>query len=70
MIKYVPYLGLLKQVPCIYYVQVCTICQYDLLGTTFSLSMIELQISGDNELLWIWPLYLHVNQKSDDDDDE
>ena len=21
-------------------------------------------------LLWIWPLYLHVNQKSDDDDDE
>ena len=19
-------------------------------------------------LLWIWPLYLHVNQKSDDDD--
>ena len=20
-------------------------------------------------LLWIWPLYLHVNQKSDDDDD-
>ena len=21
-------------------------------------------------LLWIWPLYLHVNQKSDDDDDD
>ena len=21
-------------------------------------------------LLWIWPLYLHVNQKSDDDDDK
>ena len=21
-------------------------------------------------LLWIWPLYLQVNQKSDDDDDE
>ena len=21
-------------------------------------------------LLWIWPLYLHVNQKSDDDDEE
>ena len=20
--------------------------------------------------LWIWPLYLHVNQKSDDDDDD
>ena len=20
--------------------------------------------------MWIWPLYLHVNQKSDDDDDE
>ena len=21
-------------------------------------------------LLWLWPLYLHVNQKSDDDDDD
>ena len=21
-------------------------------------------------LLWIWPLYLHVNQKFDDDDDD
>ena len=21
-------------------------------------------------LLWIWPLYLHANQKSDDDDDD
>ena len=21
-------------------------------------------------LLWIWPLYLHVNQKSNDDDDD
>ena len=21
-------------------------------------------------LLWIWPLYLHVNEKSDDDDDD
>ena len=21
-------------------------------------------------LLWIWPLYLHVNQKSDNDDDD
>ena len=21
-------------------------------------------------LLWIWPLYLHINQKSDDDDDD
>ena len=21
-------------------------------------------------LLWIWPLYLHVNKKSDDDDDD
>ena len=20
--------------------------------------------------MWIWPLYLHVNQKSDDDDDD
>ena len=20
-------------------------------------------------MLWIWPLYLHVNKKSDDDDD-
>ena len=25
---------------------------------------------GKVALLWIWPLYLHVNQKSDDDDDE
>ena len=24
-------------------------------------------LEGD-PLLWIWPLYLHVNQKSDDDD--
>ena len=26
-------------------------------------------LEGD-PLLWIWPLYLHVNQKSDDDDDD
>ena len=25
-------------------------------------------LDGD-PLLWIWPLYLHVNQKSDDDDE-
>ena len=24
---------------------------------------------GGGPLLWIWPLYLHINQKSDDDDD-
>ena len=28
------------------------------------------QLPGRGSLLWIWPLYLHVNQKSDDDDDE
>ena len=28
------------------------------------------QLSGRGPLLWIWPLYLHVNQKSDDDDDD
>ena len=26
------------------------------------------QLPGRGQLLWIWPLYLHVNQKSDDDD--
>ena len=26
------------------------------------------QLPGRGPLLWIWPLYLHVNQKSDDDD--
>ena len=25
---------------------------------------------GGGPLLWIWPLYLHVNQKSDYDDDD
>ena len=24
---------------------------------------------GPIVVLWIWPLYLHINQKSDDDDD-
>ena len=28
------------------------------------------QLPGRGPLLWIWPLYLHVNQKSDDDDDD
>ena len=28
------------------------------------------QLSGREPLLWIWPLYLHVNQKSYVDDDE
>ena len=28
------------------------------------------QLPGRGLLLWIWPLYLHVNQKSDDDDDD
>ena len=27
------------------------------------------QLPGKGPLLWIWPLYLHVNQKSDDDDE-
>ena len=27
------------------------------------------QLPGRGPLLWIWSLYLHVNQKSDDDDD-
>ena len=27
------------------------------------------QLPGGGPLLWILPLYLHVNQKSDDDDD-
>ena len=27
------------------------------------------QLPGRGPLLWIWPLYLYVNQKSDDDDD-
>ena len=26
------------------------------------------QMPGRGPLLWIWPLYLHVNQKSSDDD--
>ena len=25
-------------------------------------------LPGRGPLLWIWPLYLHVNQKSNDDD--
>ena len=28
------------------------------------------QLPGRGPLLWIWPLHLHVYQKSDDDDDE
>ena len=28
------------------------------------------QLPGRGPLLWIWPLYLHVNQKCDDDDDK
>ena len=28
------------------------------------------QLSGRGPLMWMWPLYLHVNQKSDYDDDE
>ena len=28
------------------------------------------QLPGRGPLLWIWPLYLHVDQKSDDDDDD
>ena len=28
------------------------------------------QLPGRDPLLWIWPMYLHVIQKSDDDDDE
>ena len=28
------------------------------------------QLPGRGPLLWIWPLYLHVNQKFDDDDDD
>ena len=27
------------------------------------------QLPGSGPLLWIWPLYLHVNKKSNDDDD-
>ena len=28
------------------------------------------QLPGRGPLLWIWPLYLHVNKKYDDDDDD
>ena len=28
------------------------------------------QLPGRGPLLWIWPLYLHVNQKSEDDHDD
>ena len=28
------------------------------------------RLPGRGPLLWIWPLYLHVDQKSDDDDDD
>ena len=29
----------------------------------------ECQLPERGPLLWVWPLYLHVNKKSDDDDD-
>ena len=28
------------------------------------------QLPGRGPLMWMLPLYLHVNQKSDDDDDD
>ena len=28
------------------------------------------QLPRRGPLLWIWPLYLHVNKKSNDDDDD
>ena len=39
-------------------------------GVRFAICVQQAICLEGGPLLWIWPLYLHVNQKSDDDNDD